>query len=129
MFFPQSFGSYSHAGVTNEQDCYYDFDGKGGVLGHAYFPEDGRVHFDDDEFFNESGGTITWWGTSKTYRSLSYVALHEFGHTLGLDHSDNEDAVMWPYARIGNSDLHEDDINGIQYPFGEQMSDIRNILL
>ena len=60
---------------------------------------------------------------------LSYVALHEFGHTLGLDHSDNEDAVMWPYARIGNPDLHEDDINGIQYPYGEQMSDIRNILL
>ena len=129
IFFPKSSGSKSHAGVTNEQDCNYAFDGEGGTLAHAYFPQDGRVHFDNDERYSENGGTTGWWWSEKVYQSLSYVALHEFGHTLGLGHSDNDDAVMWPYARTGNPSLHSDDISGIQSLYGEQMSDIRNILL
>ena len=129
MFFPKSSGSKSHAGVTNEQDCKYDFDGEGGTLAHAYYPQDGRVHFDNDERYSENGGTTGWWWSEKEYQSLNYVALHEFGHTLGLGHSDNDDAVMWPYARTGNPSLHSDDISGIQSLYGEQMSDIRNILL
>lgn len=43
------------------------------------------------------------------------VWLHEFGHGLGLGHSDVERAVMEPYYEGVRRSLHEDDINGISY--------------
>lgn len=43
------------------------------------------------------------------------VALHEFGHWLHLDHSDEEDATMWQYVDLGERDvtLLWDDVLGI----------------
>ena len=49
--------------------------------------------------------------------------------TLGLGHSNNDDAIMWPYIGTRNPGLHSEDINRVQSLYGEQMSDIRNILL
>lgn len=49
------------------------------------------------------------------------VAAHEFGHSLGLSHSDVEGALMYPWYQNLNEDspLHEDDKRGIQYIYGE----------
>lgn len=73
----------------------------------------GDVHFDDEEKFtvkNKGGGVDLFW-----------LTLHELGHSLGLDHSSNKQAIMYPIYR-GNHpglQLHRDDIMGIQQLYGE----------
>lgn len=89
---------------------YYDFDGEGNVLAHAFFPESGVVHFDDDERFvlNSNKGT-----------ELYIVAAHEFGHTLGISHSNIKEALMAPYYRYSDRlQLHSDDIGAVQALYG-----------
>ena len=83
------------------------------MLAHAYDPQDGRVHFDEDETF--SGSTAQ--GTS-----LLWVAVHEFGHALGLDHSNVQSAIMYPFYTPGMAaNLHQDDINGIRAIYGKHV--------
>ena len=91
----------------------YPFDGPGGVLAHTFYPAPlngepiaGDMHFDASESW--SVGTNT---------DLFSVALHETGHALGLGHSSNPGAVMYPYYRM-QTGLTSDDIAGIQALYG-----------
>lgn len=88
------------------------FDGRGGYLAHAFFPEGGTMHVDADEDW-------TLGPPSAGQEDLGLVAAHEIGHLLGLAHSENVDAVMYAYARPWNPRvLHSDDIAAIRamYP-------------
>ena len=50
---------------------------------------------------------------------LRTVAAHEIGHLLGLDHSNDEEALMYPY--INNAlKPREDDIGKIQELYGKK---------
>lgn len=88
-------------------------------MAHAYFPSDGRIHFDDEERYTETGKTSGWWLSKKESQSLLFVAVHEIGHALGLEHSTVKGSVMWPTAKKGRPTLHQDDINGIRSLYGK----------
>ncbi|CAH1783710.1 unnamed protein product [Owenia fusiformis] len=99
------------AGVHGNKLTDPPFDGPGNILAHAFYPRDGRIHFDEDE---------NWTIESRSGRNLLNVAVHEIGHALGLGHSYIKEAIMYPYIPPYNPDfhLHTDDIAGIRSLYG-----------
>ncbi|NXH69048.1 MMP7 protein, partial [Hydrobates tethys] len=93
----------------------YPFDGRGGTLAHAFAPGEGLggdAHFDESERWSETNQDI----------NLFLVAAHEFGHSLGLGHSDDREALMYPiysYQNPKTFKLPDDDRRGIQSLYGK----------
>ena len=52
---------------------------------------------------------------------LFYTLVHEFGHSLGLDHSQVKDSIMFPSLPPGKNyqGLHPDDVTAIQIAYGK----------
>ncbi|XP_076964412.1 uncharacterized protein LOC143387646 [Callospermophilus lateralis] len=94
---------------------FLPFDGPGNTLAHAFAPGPGLggdAHFDKDELWTDGSGLGI---------NFLYAATHELGHSLGLGHSSDPRAVMYPTYRTEDSQsfrLAQDDIEGIQKLYG-----------
>jgi matrix metalloproteinase-14 (membrane-inserted) len=91
------------------------FDGPGGTLAHAYFPQyGGDVHVDDTEY---------WTIDSFKGTNLLQTITHELGHSLGLSHSDVIEAMMAPFYRGWDPYMKLDhNIKAIQALYGKKVS-------
>ncbi|KAF2308624.1 hypothetical protein GH714_011473 [Hevea brasiliensis] len=91
------------------------FDGRkaiGNLLAHAFYPQDGKFHYDADDDWSSN--------PNKNQFDLESVAVHEIGHLLGLEHSQDSNAIMYANIPPGTikRKLTQDDIAGIHalYP-------------
>lgn len=125
---------------------FFPFDGPRGTLAHAFEPgEDigGDVHFDEDEVWrmgrrkpgndveeSARAGVISGAGRSAgrdtpsvSGYNLFTVAAHELGHSLGLSHSKDPSALMYPsyrYSSMAQYTLPRDDALAIQALYGRE---------
>ncbi|GAA6218487.1 collagenase 3-like [Lates japonicus] len=99
---------------SRDHGDFVPFDGQSGVLAHAFSPGEGHggdTHFDEDEN----------WTLTSTGANLFLVAAHEFGHALGLAHSQVQTALMYPNYQYVNTEgykLPDDDRQGVQAIYG-----------
>jgi len=110
---------YSGFNRPNIRFGHHAIDGRNNVLAHAYLPDGsglaGDVHLD-------SGDT---WSTQGSFNSIDIIEVltHELGHSLGLNHEEDNDAIMNAfygsrYDGPGTGFLLPDDINGIRAIYG-----------
>lgn len=63
-------------------------DGPGGLWGWGQYPPDGRISIDPEEDWD--------------LNMIRWILLHETGHALGLQHTNDTRDVMYPYYNEAN---------------------------
>ena len=95
----------------------HDIDGPSGILAYAYYPicdgVCGDLFFDNSE--NWTVNSID--GDTSTI-DIFFVAAHELGHSLGLDHTLVPNSLMNPYYQESFIGPQADDIAGMRFLYG-----------
>lgn len=111
-----TFTKVNQTGLSDSIDISFaNIDGGGGTLAQAYFPDDvnpariaGDIQFDTSEIW-EVGNSL-----GNQAFDLVWVAAHEIGHSLGLDHLADLGSVLQPsvspnqqFTGLDSSDVAE----------------------
>ena len=118
---PLDFQEVQDPGSTSKVDILVQskaIDGRGKTLAYAYFPSVGDITFDTSEDWSET--------------KFLETAVHELGHSLGLDHENDTDAIMNSvlgnkFAGKDEAFLFEDDIQGIRNLYGNGKGSVRTL--
>ncbi|XP_062552719.1 72 kDa type IV collagenase-like [Armigeres subalbatus] len=98
-----NFGGTSHS--RRDRRCSFD---SPTIMAHAYFPEDGDLHFNSKYFFDNV----------EYLEDFLDTAMHEIGHSLGLEHTNTKGALMHPTDMNRYTKPQPDDVRRIQKLYG-----------
>ncbi len=109
-------------------EMFHQEDGTAMAMTRTYVDPGGRV-MGFDLGFNDAGYDFTNTDDmDAVVTDYANTLTHEIGHVLGLDHSEDPDAVMYPTApegEISKRTLSEDDRAGLRYLYREPMPEVR----
>ena len=112
----------THVDINVEFEDLAHFDGKRGVLAHAYYPGQGDISGDchiNDEWNWVSGVHLS----TMSKPPLVPILIHEFGHSLGLTHDNfHQDDIMYPSFDLGQkkNTIGENSIARMQDRYGKR---------
>jgi len=113
----------AHVDFHVEFEDLAHFDGRKGVLAHAYFPGQGDISGDchiNDEWNWVPGVHLA----SLSKPPLVPILMHEFGHSLGLRHDNFDDTdIMYPSFNLGKrkNNLGNRSIARMQERYGKRV--------
>lgn len=112
-------GNYQQGSPTIGDIRIGGFNQGSGTLATTIFPPPANGRSDSgDIFFNTSQP----FQIGSTY-DLESVMIHEVGHALGLDHSSDSGAAMYPGYNGVHQYLNSDDVAGIRSVWGPRQED------
>jgi hypothetical protein len=102
--------------TNNIRLAWGNLDGKDGTLAEAHWQYQGQLNTEAEIVFDLAESWTPQAATATSYSFLD-VAIHEIGHTLGLDHVSDPSSIMYPYAN-GLLTPSTSDIARIQMLYG-----------
>ncbi|XP_028148463.2 matrix metalloproteinase-16-like [Diabrotica virgifera virgifera] len=105
------------ASCQGTSKCPFNFDGPGKVLAHAYYPGVNdciEIHLDANERWYAGNGAAP-----DGEANFLAVLLHEIGHTLGLEHSNSDSSIMYPWYQQDVTSFGDDDKKAMSRLYGQ----------